>query len=277
MKILAQAFALSVLVLAVGCPPPSEPVISIDGLEGGKLTSGIDAPAVATEAAAIGSLTATTASVETTTTTTLDAQASTLGEATATSLETATLTVTDAADVGELFVEAVTADTVTTDSVGTGIVVAGALRLQTTGALDDGSLIGHVVGVTETVGGSYDNVDRACFNAFVGSHVCGEVDVLHFLRSANFRPQVESLTAAALDGASFATVTHAVVGFDGANQPIVADDCDSWRQISNAGEPPGLHARHIITIEPIGSSFVGRVSTSNSCSLDDLRILCCGQ
>lgn len=276
MNVLAHTFALSLFVPVVGCPT-SEPVTSIDGLEGGTLTSPIAAPAVAVGAATIGTLTTTTTTAEATTTTVLDAQTSTLGEATATDLETTSLTVTGTSDIVDLTVETVDADTITTDSIRTDVVVAGALRLQTTGDLDDGSLIGNVVGVTETVGGSYNNVDRACFNAFAGSHVCGEVDVLHFLRSANFRTQVESLTAAALDGASFATVTHSVIGFDGANQPIVADDCESWRQISIAGAPPGLHARHIITIEPIGSTFVGRVSTSNNCSLDDLRILCCGQ
>ncbi len=274
MRIPLLVFAVSVVV---GCPAP-EAVTSVDGLEGGKLTSGIEAPEVTTTAATIETLSSTAATTTSLTTTTLDAQTSSLGAAEATSIETATLTVTGSADVADLAADVMTADSITAVSVTTDQLVAGSLHLRPTGGLDDGSLIGNVVGVTPALGSGYDGLDRDCFNAFAGSHLCGEVDVLHFLRSANFSTQVQALTAAALDGATFATVTHAVVGFDGANAPIVADDCESWQGIKNAGEPPGLHARHVLDIEPAGgTTFLGRVSTSNSCAVDDLRVLCCGE
>jgi hypothetical protein len=279
MKILSYAlFPLSIVLVSTGCPSPPDAITTIDGLEGGTLTTGVVAPTVAADSATVGGLSVTTLTAEATTTATLDAQESTLGEASSTSLDTVTLTVTDSADIVNLTAETLAAESVTTDSASAGVLVAGALRLKSTGVYDDGSLIGQVVGVTSTGGGSYEIVDRDCFNTFAGSHICGEVDILHFLRSGNFAARVEALTASALEGASFATVTHSVIGFDTNGQPIIADDCDSWRRISIAGAPPGLHARHVVSIEDLGGSAVfGRVSTSNRCTLDDLRILCCGQ
>lgn len=278
MKTLLQALTLSSLASVAGCPAP-EALTSIDGLEGGALTSGVTAPNVAADTGVIGALTTTTTSSTSSTTTTLQAETSTLGTATSTSLTTETLTVSTSAEIAALSVDAIDAEAVTAVTVAADVIAADALRLTpTAGGRDDGSLIGHVVGAVAVAGAGYDGVDVDCFNAFAGSHVCGEVDVLHFLRSSNFSAQVQALTAAAIDGASFATATHAVVGFDGANQPIVADDCESWQGIKIAGEPPGLHARHVVDIEATGATtFLGRVSTSNSCAVDTIRVLCCGK
>lgn len=274
MKHLMHAM-LAVLAVA-GCPQaPPEPIASIDGLEGGSLSTDVTVPTLVATAVRAGDVTTTTLASGDATITSLTTESATIA-----TLAAATITADAASVEGAFSAESIEVVDLTAVAVAADIVRARSLRLASTSQpLDDGSLLGVVVGATAVDGnGGYPGLNSVCNVAFNESHVCGELEILHFLRSINFSIHVQSLGLASIDGASYATTTKQVIGFDALNEPIIADDCESWLGVQNAGALPGGHARHVLDIESIGGSvFFGRVDTSNLCSLDDLRVLCCGQ
>lgn len=275
-----------VIALPLACTQPANPLTSVDGLEGGGLTSELDVPALNvagavragsldTPSAVLGNLTVTSG---------IDAPNADLEIKgfTAQTVSAAQVTVSGAVEASD-----VTAAVVSTTELRTTSSRSLSYSLSSLSedplAADNGGVLGNIVGVYSVQPGegvgNYSAADRACANAFAGSHLCGELEALRFARGTvgGIAERVLALGGVAIvDGASYATFSKAVVGLTGTNEPIVADDCEGWA-LSIAGTPAGTHARHVLRLQELsaGVAYTARPDTTTSCSTDDVRLLCC--
>ena len=278
-RLLPPIIPLAIVPLAIvlaGCPGPGAAITSIDGLAGGAVTTPISVPSLAiAETTTTADLSATSASIDE-----LSVETSaTIEDLTANTLTATTL----AADTAELTELSSARATVT--ALALPPVVA-----EPPSAVDNGGLLGNLLGATATAGdaltniGGYAAANAACVDEFaatsITAHVCSDLEVLRFARGSAEAVTVfsQSPAGAGIDGASYATMSIAVVGFNSTDTPILADDCGGWANgLLVAPDAEHIHARHVLRIFSVdGTSSLALPETTNDCSIPSIRFLCCG-
>lgn len=278
-RLLARLSFVVLSTVLPACPGPSgNTITSVDGLSGGALSSKLTVPGLTVEGSStLASVTATSATIDELTVTT-NVQAASVSS-------TTVITQSIAAEAASIDSLSATEATVTS-------LVLPPVVSEPPSAVDNGGVLGNLLGATSSggptlaTGTGYTTPNDACVAEFGDesphAHVCSDFEVLRFARSNSeaiaLKFQSAGAAGASLDGASYVTMSHAVVGFNSSSAPIVADDCGGWSVgLVATPDPESTHARHLLRVFSVDSDqYVARPETTNNCSFDAIRFLCCG-
>lgn len=278
-RLLAPLAVIILSAVLTACPGPSgNNITSVDGLGGGALSSKLTVPGLTVEGqCTLASVSATSASIDELTVTT-NVQAASVSSAAVT---------TPSLSAEAASIDSVIAIEATVTSLALPPVVS-----EPPSAVDNGGVLGNLLGATSSggptlaTGTGYTTPNDACVAEFGDesphAHVCSDFEVLRFARSGTeaiaLKAQAAATAGGDLNGASYVTMALSVVGFNSSNAPIVADDCGGWSTaLVTTPDPESTHARHVLRIFSFDTNqFLARPETTNDCSFDAIRFLCCG-
>lgn len=188
--------ALLLAGAAAGCPGPSVPLTSIDGLAGGELTSELAVPAVTTD---------------TLTTETVTANAAHVDAVVASTVEVSQTVTTDGVDANSVATE----------------------KLTVRGMPVYGAPLGVADYDPDDHGRGYRAVDAVCVASFGdGAHVCGADEVMIAYR-AGVEPSAAMHQAAVVTNGAYTTVRVAT-GQESQDNFVNIDDCEGWTSFEGA-------------------------------------------